>query len=106
MYLTPPYPSLGIKVFDLSIGLLLVAASEEILFRGILIKYLKRFLKSNFLVGMISLILFAGIHYGMGFAPMMAAFTWGIIPTIFAIKYESINELIAIHFLTNLVLFY
>jgi membrane protease YdiL (CAAX protease family) len=106
MYVTPPYPNLGIKVFDLSFGLLLVAVSEEILFRGILIKYLKRFLKSNFLVGMISLILFAGIHYGMGFAPMMATFTWGIIPTIFAIKYEAINELTVIHFVTNLVLFY
>jgi membrane protease YdiL (CAAX protease family) len=106
MFTSPPYPNIWSKILDLSLGLALVAITEEVLFRGLLIVYLKRFLKSNFLIGLISLTLFAGIHYGMGFGGVMAAFSWGIIPTFFAIKHESINELIVIHYLTNLYLFY
>jgi membrane protease YdiL (CAAX protease family) len=102
----PAYPTKIAKTIDLSVGLLLVALSEEIIFRGLLINVLLRFKRiTNLHAGCISLVLFALIHYGSGVTNILTAFIWAIIPTMIAIRMRRINELIIIHWLTNLYLF-
>ena len=86
-------------IFDLTIGIALVALSEELLFRGLIYN---RLTKHKVLF---SSILFGLIHWGSGFDSVVIA---TIIGVLFALSYKktgSIYPAIAAHYLIDFILF-
>ena len=64
LFAYPAYPNLNWRIFDLSIGLLLVALSEELIFRFYLLEWLEEKSLGLCSSAVISSIIFAGIHWG------------------------------------------
>ena len=86
-------------VFDLTVGIALVALSEELLFRGLIYNRLPRYKI------LISSILFGLIHWGSGFDSVLIA---TIIGVLFALSYKKTGSLypaITAHFLVDFILF-
>lgn len=107
LFTFPAPPSPAFRIWDLSIGILLVALSEETLFRGVLLhrlqnkthlKYLARFL--------IQTLLFAGMHWGLGIKNVATSWIWSIAPTLSVASTGSIWPAVAGHFITDVVAFW
>ena len=105
LYTYPPYPSETARWIDLSFGLALVALTEELVFRGLLISALRRHGLSTFAIGLVSLSAFALAHWGKGIGGIAEAFAWGIIPTIYVLRSGGFLPLVGVHYLTNWVIF-
>jgi len=101
----PSYDNNLIKVFDLSIGIMLVAFTEEIVFRSCYLLILKDKIKSNILIIIISCIVFGMIHWSLGLHAIVAAAIWGIMPMVSLIATNSIWPAIVAHYLTDFVAF-
>jgi len=95
----PDYPNVYLKIFDLSIGLLLVALSEEVVFRGLLLNLLNRYSV------IVSSILFGLIHWGSGIATVVVATLIGIFFAHTTLKTNSIYPVLIAHFCINFLLF-
>lgn len=101
----PAYPNAYWRWFDLTFGLLLGIVAEEVVFRGALLTALRR-RYSSFIAGLISMLLFAGIHWGSGPHSLINSLVWALLPTICVIRYCSIYPTLVAHFMTNFVAFY
>lgn len=108
----PGYPRLGgmpaienpaWRWFDLTVGLMLAAVSEEAVFRGLLYAFLRRFFGNLPLVIGISSAAFGLIHWNEGFNRVMVT---GLIGAVFMVLYSKTNSLPAIaaaHFAVNFI---
>ncbi|WP_028879604.1 CPBP family intramembrane glutamic endopeptidase [Terasakiella pusilla] len=101
----PPIKNVYLLVFDMTIGLLLVAITEEFLFRYKLNEVLKGKsfnLPSRYLI---TSILFALIHAPQGITALIETFLWGLLFFFLYQKSKSLHFVIVIHFLTNFIIF-
>jgi len=101
----PAINALPLFVFDLTIGLVLVALSEEIIFRGIAKLALKRYIKSDLLIVIISATVFSSIHWSMGAPSLVSSFFIGCFYMLSFMKTKSIYPALASHYLGNYVAF-
>ncbi|MEQ1878112.1 MAG: type II CAAX endopeptidase family protein [Bdellovibrionia bacterium] len=103
----PAYPTNSDKFFDLTFGVALVAISEEIIFRGVLLTYLTKRIKFEpKTAAMISILLFSAIHWSSGPATLITTFVWAFLPTYSFFRVGSIYPSIVAHFITDFVAFY
>lgn len=105
-YQFPAYPSSVYRTIDLTLGLLLVAISEELLFRGYIINLLEKNIKNKVYILLLSCLSFSLIHWGAGVDSLIGTFLWGIAPSIYYLKTKNLLPCIIAHYITNLVIFY
>ncbi len=91
--------------FDLSFGLLLVAISEEIVFRKIAYSWLKNSGKSPTQIVLISSCLFAIVHWSNGLGNVISAFFIGLFYMVFYLKLKRLWPLILAHWFSNFIAF-
>ncbi len=104
-YSFPAYPSLASRIFDLSIGLILVALSEELIFRFYLVKFFK---KCNFgapAIVLLSSVIFATMHWGTGLENVLLCFFFGVIVCTYYIKTDDLMSCVIAHYAVNLLIF-
>lgn len=101
----PVYPNESIRWFDLTVGIALGAVSEELVFRGTLLSFLRKRLPAFGSISL-SILAFGLIHWGVGPNSVINAVAWAILPTIYVFKYRSVYPVIVAHFITNFVGFY
>jgi uncharacterized protein len=101
----PKYPSNLAHWIDLLIAIPIVAISEELVFRGWFLSVLNKRMHS-LPAGLISMLVFAGIHWGSGVSSVINAFTFAILPTIFVTRYKSIYPAIIAHFVTDFAVYW
>lgn len=101
-YARPDAPPL--LFLDLTLGLVLVAASEELLFRSAMLSALRG--TGQIAAVGVSSSLFGAIHWGLGGASVLAAALTGIVFAAYALRGNRIGTLIAAHWIANVVLIY
>lgn len=80
---------------------------EELIFRGYILSRLTKICKSNAVVVIISAVLFSLAHYNYGTLVMLInPFWFGLISSIFYLKYKNIKALIIAHILIDLIAIY
>ncbi|MDH5771787.1 MAG: CPBP family intramembrane metalloprotease [Rhodospirillaceae bacterium] len=103
------YPEIehsGIKLFDLTFGLALVAVSEEIIYRALLAALVFRYLPGTFWVVVLSSVIFAFIHWAHGPSNVIAAFVSGVIFMILYLRTRSLLPPMLAHYIANFVHFF
>ena len=84
---------------------MLVAFTEEIVFRSCYLFVLKDKIKSKVLIIIISCIVFGMIHWSLGLHAIITNAIWGIMPMISLMTTNSIWPAIVAHYLTNFIAF-
>lgn len=100
----PPYDygsSLGL--WDYWVGLLFVAVSEEVLFRGMALHVCKKLGLHPALIFLIPSIIFASIHWSHSPGNIWAAFLFGLLFMVPTYRTGSIIPAILCHYIANLV---
>lgn len=101
----PNPDSLVLKVFDQSVGILLVALSEEIVFRGFLQQKLSASMPGGRAV-LIQTLAFALIHWGSGLKPTLVSWVWSLPPTFAVLVTRSVWPGVVAHFVTDFIAFW
>jgi membrane protease YdiL (CAAX protease family) len=101
----PKYPELVIKSFDLIFGLMLVAISEEVIFRGMVITWLKKKMFSEKAIVYISCVVFGLMHWCSGFSTVVSASLFAILPGKYYLKERKLLPCILGHYFANFILF-
>lgn len=96
----PPVTTPWLQDFDLTVGLILVAAVEEFLYRVILIKELSKIMNVWAAVVAAALI-FASVHWEGGAEALLTTFFFGLISGAYFVQTGSASALIAAHWLIN-----
>jgi len=91
--------------FDISMGLLLVAISEELLCRVVLFNVLNRHIKSHLLIIVISAAIFGLMHWSKGVGNMASTTLLGIFFMWGYIKSQSLKTVVAAHFAIDFMVF-
>lgn len=91
---------------DLTVGLALVAFSEEILFRGCLVKFLARYTDSSFVLVVVSAIIFGLMHWPTGVDNIAATTLTGVFLGIVYLWSKSLVPCVVIHYCINVVNFW
>lgn len=103
----PPKPTSSIlHVFDLTVGLTLVAFSEELVFRVLYPQVVSRYINSRAFILFSSSLIFALIHWSSGFGSVLVAFLTGTILMLSVFRTGTILPAILAHYLINLVKFW
>lgn len=98
-------PKIGsplVKTFDLTFGVVLVAVSEEIVFRGYCYSALHGRMSPRLLVP-VSALLFGLIHWSTGLHAVISAALWGVLPMVAMIRTGSVVPAMIAHYVTDLV---
>lgn len=101
----PSIPSRLVKSIDLTFGLLLVALSEESVFRSLLIALLERWNIKSWAVIILSSAAFALIHLTSGVADAVNAFLHGLLLGTAYWKTRRLSVCVASHYLVDLYTF-
>jgi hypothetical protein len=108
----PGYPALGglpqmgnpyLKWIDMTVGLLLVGMSEELVFRGYLCLYISRFTKNPRSIVGISALAFGLIHWSGGAHQVMVSGVIGAVFMMLYLKTLSLPPIMLAHFAVNFV---
>ncbi len=91
-----------INMFDLTIGVALVAVSEELVFRGYCFSALRDRWRPLALVA-VSAVLFGLIHWSQGLHAIVSTALWGILPMVAMVRTGSIVPAMIAHYITDLV---
>ncbi|NVK17257.1 MAG: CPBP family intramembrane metalloprotease [Methylocystaceae bacterium] len=105
---TSTYPAIHDPVlfwFDMTIGLMMVAITEEYIYRYKLNEVLKGLHKGLAARYLITAILFSLIHLPQGMISLGQTFLWGLFLFYLYQKSRSLQFVIILHFLTNFVVF-
>ncbi|WP_417798612.1 CPBP family intramembrane glutamic endopeptidase [Terasakiella pusilla] len=101
----PPIKNSLLLVFDMSIGLALVAITEEFIFRYKLNDWLAEKQVGLFTRGLLTSLLFAFMHAPQGVIAIGESFLWGLFLFVVYQKTKSLHFVIVLHFITNFILF-
>jgi CAAX protease family protein len=102
----PPFiPNPFLRTFDLTLGLLLVAVSEEYVFRGLLMALLERLRLNTPMVIVTSAMVFALIHLTSGLDVTLNAFLAGLLYGVAYWQTRRLSVCIVSHYLTDLYVF-
>lgn len=101
----PGINNVYIKWFDLTVGIALVAVSEELAFRGYMVSFLKEKGFKNYAIVLAGSLVFGFAHWSIGLHAVISATVWAIPPLLFVLKKKSIYPVIAAHFVTDIISF-
>jgi uncharacterized protein len=101
----PKYDSTFSKIVDLTFGLIIVALSEELIFRGYCYSYLTEKKYSYVKIIVISSVIFGLIHWSIGITAIITTGLWGIFTIISVKKTDSIFPSLLAHYLLDLISF-
>jgi len=104
LYETASYPAIEdplLLVFDMSIGLVFVAITEEYLFRYKLDRVFKKAGCSTLLRCFLTSILFATIHAPQGLISLLETFLWGVFLFVLYQRSRSLQFVMVLHFIVN-----
>ena len=102
----PPFiPNPFLLTFDLTVGLLLVAVSEEYVFRGLLMALLERLRLNASMVIVTSAAIFALIHWTSGLADTLNAFLAGLLWGVAYWQTRRLSVCIVSHYFVDLYVF-
>jgi uncharacterized protein len=104
LFAYPAITNSTIEMLDLTIGLFVVAFSEEIIFRVYFYRLFVSKLSPNMMV-FLSALLFASIHWGTGALNVLVAFIWGAFAMVLFRRLKVIWPFIIAHFLYNYLSF-
>lgn len=91
------YPSPGIRVIDLSFGLLLTAVVEEVLFRKVVFLALRQAGVKIVIASVLSVVLFALCHWSLGLGSCLSALLFGLAAQVIFIRTGRLPPLVAAH---------
>lgn len=101
----PPYPNGPTALLDLTFGLMLVALHEEVIFRRLLLRRLRRAGLGVTMAVLAGALIFASIHWGTGGANVARAFAFGLAAGYFYAKTGRLFAVTLAHYLYNLYAF-
>ena len=97
--------SAPLRLFDLTVGLMLVALSEELVFRKFALKWLKDAGVGSTACVLISASVFALMHWGSGLNRIAATFVFGALAMAFYMRHTRLWPLVIAHYVTNFIAF-
>lgn len=97
--ITNPY----FRAFDLSFGLLLVAVSEELIFRKLAFGWLSKAGLSQARIVLWSAVFFSVTHWSGGFTPLLNTFIMGVFYMMAYIRLGRIWPLVLAHWVHNFI---
>ncbi len=100
---SPDNPAL--EIFDLTLGIALVAVTEEVIFRGYFLALFENTLRGRAALVALSALAFGLIHWSQGLHAVLATALWGIPPILCALRTRSILPAVVAHFATDFVSF-
>jgi hypothetical protein len=83
---------------DMTLGLGLVAVSEEIVFRGVALSALKPFTRNPVVILLVSSLIFALIHWSTGLGNILDSFAYGLLFMAVTLRTGSIVPATVIHY--------
>ena len=101
----PRIEILWLRVFDVTLGLVFVAVTEELVGRRVTLAILRRRFESGLVIVVVSAALFSLMHWSHGVGSFVVA---GIAGAIFMVVYMRTGSLVAViaaHFLIDLIAF-
>jgi len=98
----PKIKNTYVNCFDLSLGVALVAVSEEIVFRGYFFSALQD-LWPRWAVVAASVVLFGFIHWSQGLHAIVSTALWGILPMVAMARTGSVFPAMIAHYITDLI---
>jgi uncharacterized protein len=101
----PKYDNSYSKIIDLTFGLIIVALTEELIFRGYCYSYLTEKGYSYIKIVVISSIIFGLIHWSVGITAIITTGLWGIFTIVSVKKTDSIYPALLAHYLLDLISF-
>jgi CAAX protease family protein len=104
-FILSPYPFIPnpfLRTFDLTVGLLLVAVSEECVFRGLLMALLERLRLNSLMVIVTSAVVFALVHLTTGLANTLNVFLQGLALGVAYWQTRRLSVCILSHYLVDL----
>ena len=91
-------------IFDLTIGIFIVAFTEEYIFRYLLVDKLRNKL-SLVCAAFISLVMFSLAHWSFGLTALFSTFLWAFLPLVSVLRLRSLLPAMISHYLTDLISF-
>lgn len=92
-------------IFDMTIGLALVALSEELVFRKFALNWLRAKGLNAAMIIVVSAMFFALMHWGSGLHRIAATFVFGIVAMAVYLKHTRLWPLLIVHYLSNFIAF-
>ncbi|HVG52178.1 MAG TPA: CPBP family intramembrane glutamic endopeptidase [Xanthobacteraceae bacterium] len=101
------YPKIegGLRLFDLTFGLALVAVNEEVLFRRCCKEILLPHFGEDAATVVISALIFAAYHWWSGIGNIVSVAVVGVVLMIFFLRARALWPAIVAHYLTNVASF-
>ncbi|MGE9294157.1 MAG: CPBP family intramembrane glutamic endopeptidase [Puniceicoccales bacterium] len=96
----------ALYMVDMTLGLMLVAASEEIIFRGLALSALRPITQNSAVIIGLSSLFFAAAHWSTGIGNMLDCFVLGAVFMAITRKAKSIYPPMITHFLVDLFLLF
>ncbi|MDF1720393.1 MAG: CPBP family intramembrane metalloprotease [Minwuia sp.] len=94
-----------VMLFDLTIGLALIALSEEWTFRKLSYDFFNSITKNRYVYCIFSIFIFSSVHIPSGPAIFVQAFLIAIPFTLFYAAYRNLAAVILCHYLVNLLIY-
>ena len=101
-----PHPTGWLNVFDLIVGLALVAASEEIIFRRLLRTASQPYLGDGAFAILITSLIFGAYHWWSGIGNILLAATIGILFMVMYRRSDALWPVVLAHYLVDLIAFF
>lgn len=103
---SPPPRSVALHALDLTLGLMLVAVSEELLGRVYFRSVVEPLLNSRALFVLVSALAFALAHWSQGLGGLVSTFLGGVVLMVAYLRLGSIGPCVVAHYLANLLIFW
>lgn len=99
----PPITSRAWDWFDLTLGLLLVGIVEELVFRGVMLHFLRRYTRNTLAIVVISAVVFGLIHWSLGLSAVLVTTAIGAVFMLAYIRTGSLLPIMLAHFAVNFI---
>jgi uncharacterized protein len=93
------------KLFDLTIGLIMVAFTEEFVFRGMMLREFHKVEYGPRKLNLSQAFMFMLVHWGTGVTNLFLTFVTGLVLGHLMLKYRNIIIPVIIHYLLNLIIY-
>ena len=104
-YNFPDYPNQILRWLDLTLGLFLVALSEEFIFRSLWNSLSSKYGLNKLFSVVSGAVLFSLIHWSTGGKVLIQSFLWGAFHLVFFFKTRDLRTCILSHYISNFILF-
>ena len=99
-----PTQNTVLKIFDLSVGIFLVAFTEEYIFRYLVVKKAGKVLPRVSAI-ILALVLFGFAHWSFGPVAIITTALWAVLPMISVLRLRSLIPAMIAHFVTDVIAF-